>query len=487
MSERQAFFDAPASRLREQLRDRAPRLIRVHRRLAISDPWSLMLAPALDGRLVAGWSSADGSMTALAVGAARSIRPSGEGRFRAAAALWAELTGRCAELPWGEDDAVDREAPLIFGGFSFLTRGARRSGAWRSPEWAAWGDGMAWVPELLVLRRDGEVTAALAAGLSGDEEAARARLMDTARLLQRLLEQAPARAPTPALAGKNGMSRAGRDEGAWEAWRDRVAAAHAGMRSRRMLKVVLARAERYEPITSGTFDPLATALALREQQARCTTFVVRRPDGEAFAGATPEELVRLHGRELTTVAMAGTRSRGWDDGDDADLAASLLDSAKDRREQLLVTRAIREALAPVTESLEIPDAPELARFADVQHLRTRIRAQAAPGVSLFDLVERLHPTPAVGGLPRASALAWLDTHEGMDRGWYAGPIGWVSPSGGGVFAVAIRSALLRGGYVTAYAGCGLVERSDARAEWEETIIKLKPISRALAFRPRGGR
>jgi isochorismate synthase len=479
MSERQGFFGAPASRLREQLRSDAPRLLRVHRRLSIEDPWALMLSPALDGRLVAGWSSADGSMTALAVGAARSIRPTGDARFRAAAALWSELTGRCAELPWGADDEIVSEAPLIFGGFSFST-----SGAWPSAEWAAWGDGMAWVPELLVLRRGAEVVAVLAASLSDDADTAHERLMDTARLLQRLLEQAPTKAPVPALAGKNGMSRTGRDEGAWEAWRDRVAAAHAGMRSRDMLKVVLARAETYESIASGDFDSLATALALRTQQARCTTFVVRRPDGEAFAGATPEELVRLHGRELTTVAMAGTRSRGWDEGNDATLAASLMDSAKDRREQLLVTQAIREALAPVTESLEIPETPELARFADVQHLRTCIRARTIQGVSLFELVERLHPTPAVGGLPRPSAMAWLDRHEGMDRGWYAGPIGWVSPSGGGVFAVAIRSALVRGGAVTAYAGCGLVERSDARAEWEETIIKLKPISRALAFRPR---
>jgi isochorismate synthase EntC len=126
--------------------------------------------------------------------------------------------------------------------------------------------------------------------------------------------------------------------------------------------------------------------------------------------------------------------------------------------------------------------PSAVSYADVHHLRANFFGMVREGVGLLDLVETLHPTPAVGGLPRQSALCWLEENEKLDRGWYSSPVGWVDGRGDGVFVVGIRSALIRDGSATAYAGCGLVSQSDAHTEWEESMAKLGPIRRSLVHR-----
>lgn len=462
-------------------------LVRIHLTLDLDDPWSLMASPLLEGRQVAAWDAPGDDRCFLAVGVTRSRHPEGAGRFKVAAELWEMLDRAMFELPQEAGGDIDRELPCLVAGFAFSATGCTRSELWRG-----WGDSAMWVPEILVQRHNGVTRAALTAALgrSATPELVADQIEAAAQTLEMLLQASRTPRPLPTVAGKNNMARVGRDEKAWEAWRDRVEAARASMLNqeleRPLQKVVLARTERFQPISARAaggrrFDPIDTALALRDRQSHCTTFCVRLPDGRAFVGATPEELVRLEEREVTTMALAGTRSRGWDDANDDDLAAELLASGKDRREQSLVSDAIREALTPLVDKLDIPETPSVARFADVQHLKTEIKGRLIDGVNLFDLVERLHPTPAVGGLPRKEALAWLDANENLDRGWYAGPLGWVSPGGSGVFVVAIRSALMRGGEAAAFAGCGLVERSDARAEWQETIFKLRAISQGLAL------
>jgi len=456
-------------------------MVRVHLTLDLEDPWALMASPLLQGRQLAAWDAPEEDRCFLAVGVTRSRHPEGAGRFREAAALWELLDRAMVELPSEVGGDIERELPCLVSGFAFSATGSTRSELWQG-----WGDSALWVPEILVQRHNGVTRAAItaAAGSSATPERVADQIEAAAETLDALLRAAREPVSAPVIAGKNNMARVGRDAVAWEAWRDRVEAARSSMMDApdaSLQKVVLARTERFQPISAVSFDPLDTALALRTRQSHCTTFCVRLPDGRAFVGATPEELVRLEDREVTTMALAGTRSRGWDAANDEDLARELLASGKDRREQSLVSDAIREALTPLVTELDIPETPSVARFTDVQHLKTEIRGHLKDGVNLFDLVERLHPTPAVGGLPRQEALAWLDANEGLDRGWYAGPLGWVSPGGGGVFVVAIRSALLRGGEAAAFAGCGLVERSDAKAEWQETIFKLRAISQGLAL------
>lgn len=266
-------------------------------------------------------------------------------------------------------------------------------------------------------------------------------------------------------------------------WNSRVEAAQGAMSTGALSKVVLARAARLEPSEQTQFDPLASALALRARQPRCTTFAIHRTGGQSFVGATPEVLVSVRDRSLETVAMAGTRPHNAAKPTDASLVSALLSSEKDRHEHQLVIHAIQGALESVTSTLNVDPEPTVVRLPDVLHLRTAITGELRNGAGVLDLVERLHPTPAVGGLPRKPALDWLERNEGLDRGWYAGPIGWMSRGGDGTFVVAIRSALVDANTADAYAGCGLVDRSDAATEWEECSSKLQAVQMGLVERP----
>jgi isochorismate synthase len=260
------------------------------------------------------------------------------------------------------------------------------------------------------------------------------------------------------------------------AWRALVAAMARGIRHGQLgvEKVVLARAER----VSASVDP-ATALArLAHEYPSCTIFAIGHGDG-VFLGATPERLVQLRGGVAATMALAGSVGRGADPAADADLAARLLASPKDRAEHAIVVRAQRSALTEVCTSVVADAEPHVRKLSNVQHLLTPIRGQLRPDRGIFDLLERLHPTPAVGGFPRQRALELIRQHEQLDRGWYAGPIGWVNRAGEGEFVVAIRSALLRGKSATLFAGCGIVGDSDLTGEYAESKWKLRPMLAAL--------
>ena len=145
----------------------------------------------------------------------------------------------------------------------------------------------------------------------------------------------------------------------------------------------------------------------------------------------------------------------------------------------VVVRALVEALSETCPRLHYSETPSLLKLGNIQHLCTPITGQLANGHTLLDLVERLHPTPAVGGRPREAALRLIREREGLDRGWYAGPVGWLNAEGEGEFAVALRSALLHGNTATLFAGCGIVADSDPVREYAESRLKLKPMLTAL--------
>jgi isochorismate synthase len=210
----------------------------------------------------------------------------------------------------------------------------------------------------------------------------------------------------------------------------------------------------------------------------CYLFAIARGES-CFLGATPEQLLRLRDGELHTMSLAGSIRRGETPAADDALGQSLLDSAKDRREQIVVTQAITEALGETCLSVRVAPEPKLLKLGNIQHLCTPITGQLASGYTIFDVIERLHPTPAVGGRPREAALQFIREHEQLDRGWYAGPVGWVNAAGEGEFAVALRSALLRGRTATLFAGCGIVADSDPEREYAESELKLKPMLSAL--------
>ena len=174
-------------------------------------------------------------------------------------------------------------------------------------------------------------------------------------------------------------------------WCDDVISAQAQMAKGQLQKVVLARSTAFKPASAQQFDPLGTATALRDRQTRSTTFLIRRRDGQAFLGSSPEVLVKLADGQVNTVALAGTRRRGAGPEDSA-LGEALLESAKDQTEHALVAAAIVDALEPYASTVTLPQTPDLVCHPDVQHLRTGITARLKPGSTIFDPVAALHPT-----------------------------------------------------------------------------------------------
>lgn len=242
-------------------------------------------------------------------------------------------------------------------------------------------------------------------------------------------------------------------------------------------KIVLTRAfdwRRAEP-----FDVYAALHRLRRGNAPCHTFLVDEPEG-AMVGATPETLLSLFDGEVRTESVAGTTRRGESAAEDARLAEALLASDKDRREHDAVTQSILRRLGMVGVLAATRRDAELLRLGNVMHLRTPIVGRMPADRRFLEVAGELHPTPAVGGKPRAMALPFIPGFEPHDRGLYTGAVGWVSADGrSGKLFVALRCARLRGGEARAYAGAGIVSGSDPEAEAAETEMKLRTVLDAL--------
>jgi len=248
-------------------------------------------------------------------------------------------------------------------------------------------------------------------------------------------------------------------------------------------KVVLAR--RSIVAADREFSSVELFAHLCAANPDCFCFAFAR-EGSIFAGASPERLLRRVGRDVCADALAGTGavSGAVSGGGATSLGVSaqaLLASEKNRREQRFVVQAIAEVLGPLCSVLSIPDEPEVRPLGHLQHLSSNITGRLSADLHILDLVAALHPTPAVGGLPAATALAWLRTHEPEERGWYAGPVGWFDAAGDGEFAVAIRSGLVRGNRAWVYAGSGIVADSDPAGEYAETALKQRAMLQALGM------
>ena len=255
-------------------------------------------------------------------------------------------------------------------------------------------------------------------------------------------------------------------------WLDAVAQAVKEIGAGRLDKVVLARD--HAVWSHHRLDPRWLAGRLARRFPDCFTFLV-----DSLIGATPELLVRRRGREVLSVSLAGSAPRGADEAADAAAGAALLASDKDQREHAFAARSVAAALAPVCATSQVSPEPFLLRLDNVQHLATEVRGTLAEDLSVLSLVDRLHPTAAVGGTPRDRALDLIRRLEGMDRGRYAGPVGWVAADGDGEFGIALRCAELSGARARLFAGAGVVEGSLPEDELEETRVKLRAMQGAL--------
>jgi salicylate biosynthesis isochorismate synthase/menaquinone-specific isochorismate synthase len=218
---------------------------------------------------------------------------------------------------------------------------------------------------------------------------------------------------------------------------------------------------------------------LRAAYPSCFTYLVTGADGTAFAGASPELLIRRSGPRAVAQPMAGSVARGSSDAEDERLERTLTESTKDAAEHRLVSRFVVEALRPYADVVASRD-PEVVRFTNIQHLATTVTASLHhPAADVLTLAAALHPTPAVGGWPREAADRLIDELEGMERGWYAGAVGWIDGRGDGELAVALRCGLLWEDGARLYAGVGVMPDSDPARELEETELKFKALLTAL--------
>jgi isochorismate synthase len=249
------------------------------------------------------------------------------------------------------------------------------------------------------------------------------------------------------------------------------------IRAGELEKVVLAR--EVEVHAPRAHDAAAIIGLLREAFRSCYVFAVGRGDA-TFLAASPELLIRREGQRASTVALAGSIRRSADPAVDDHLGEQLLNSAKDREENAIVARRIAATLRPHAVWVTVAPEPVLVRVANIQHLGAAIRAQLREPIGAVMLAGLLHPTPAVGGDPDEVALEMIPALEGLDRGWYAGPVGWTDSMGDGEFCVALRCALLRGELASCFAGAGIVRDSDPAAELAETEVKLGALLPLLA-------
>ncbi|HSJ26738.1 MAG TPA: isochorismate synthase [Acidimicrobiia bacterium] len=237
-------------------------------------------------------------------------------------------------------------------------------------------------------------------------------------------------------------------------------------------KVVLARD--YALWSKTPFDPVRLLSRLEDRFPDCYVFLV-----DGLVGASPELLVRLDGRIVTSQTLAGSAARSDDPVEDERLGKELLASDKELREHSSAAASVGRVLGELCDRLEREAEPSLLRLANVQHIATRFEGELARPMSALQVAARLHPTAAVGGTPTGAAVELIRRLEHMDRGRYAGPVGWMRASGDGEFAIALRCAELSGARARLFAGAGIVSGSLPEAELEETRIKLLAMQSAF--------
>jgi isochorismate synthase len=439
------------------------RLVSVTREVELADPCAAAFASRLAADRWFAWEQPDRGFALAGLGAAHAAISRGERRFE-------DLSDECATVTRGrrgdEPDGLPAGAgPLWVGGFAFDPDGAGSS------HWSSFPPALMVLPELS-LARVGETTYLTLCGLSGADTDAGEHLDRLERRLSGLrAEPLPLIDPHPSGATTiASVAAPGRYEGS-------VASAVEAIRGGELEKVVLAREVTVE--APAAHDPAALFGALRELFPSCFCFCAGSPEG-AFLGASPELLVRRRGAGAATVALAGSTRRSADPAVDDHLGEQLMHSAKNRSEHEIVARGIERALRSRSVWVQADAEPVLIKVANIQHLATPIHAQLAEPASAIELAGLLHPTPAVGAEPREAGLTAIGELEELDRGWYAGPVGWMDAAEDGEFCVALRSALLRDRVAHLYAGAGIVADSDPAAELAETEIKLGALLPLLA-------
>lgn len=252
-------------------------------------------------------------------------------------------------------------------------------------------------------------------------------------------------------------------------WHDAVVETLGAFEETGLQKVVLARETQFQ--MEGPIEPLSLFTQLVGRSVNAFDFCFHPAPNRAFIGSSPERLYKRIESYVQSEAIAGTRPRGKSDAEDQRLARDLMESAKDQAEHAFVVEMLRESLQRLCRCVEIEDGPDILQLRHCQHLRTRMEGLLHDADNDAAILEALHPTPAVGGVPREDALRWIEAHESFDRGIYAAPVGWVGADAA-EFCVGIRSGLISRDILALYAGAGIVPGSDPNEEWDEVENKM---------------
>ena len=361
-------------------------------------------------------------------------------------------------------------APRYFGGFRFDPNNVERNG---DSLWRPFGAGMFLLPRFELIRDADSCRLVCNVTLESP----------TAKTPTRILEELDRLVFDPGNLGDSVVSPCKRiDEPSRLDWTMNIGDALRLFATDRMQKIVLAR--RISCEFNSQLNCWRILKCLRERSVNSYLFGFQPSADTAFVGASPELLYHRRGRTVASEALAGTRPRGVaageiPDGDDKRLEQELLHSDKDLREHRFVAGSLEESLRTVCRDMTVENRVSVRKLARLQHLVSAFRGTLRPDVSDLDILKALHPTPAVGGYPEDTALQEIALLESFDRGWYAGPIGWVGGDEA-EFAVAIRSGLVRQNHLVLYSGAGIVEGSTPDDEWQEIEDKIDSFLSVMA-------
>jgi len=397
------------------------------------------------------WAATDG-LELVGSGAAARMTADGPGRF-----------DHLRDAATGVFESVDRTGPAatrprLLGGFAFAADHEP------APPWEAFPAAAFVLPRVQLTRSNGDTWLTVR---DYGPDATPETVEDDLERTRETLADLPMLRPS---GGPPGVTRTTVTPPKAE-WTAQVERAIERIRDDQLQKVVLATALQVD--LDDMIDVPDVLERLRRTYPNCYRFLVQPADDGAFFGPPPERLVKLEGQHVQTEALAGSVPRGETPEKDAEHAESLVESAKLQHEQRLVVDAIRDQLAGFGTVEE--GNQRVRKLTNIQHLQTPITAEIDGDEHVLDLVEALHPTPAVGGLPPDRALDVIRETETFERGWYAAPVGWFDAAGDGEFAVGIRSGVAGERSATLFAGNGIVADSDPEEEWEEVQPKYRPI------------
>lgn len=410
------------------------------------------------------WQNADKTLTLVGIGHATVLTTQyGEDRYTSISDKWKKLR----EALIKEEKDIE---PVLFGGFSF------DSEVEATGEWQGFSSSYFVVPSFQLTIKDGKTMIAInlvTDNASSAEEFDKLRDERDRLIHIAQVEEFPV-VPKSEVASI--------EERGKEQYLKAVEQATERIQKGDAKKVVIARS--IDLHFNKEVPAIAALYHISNEQQESYQFGLQK-DNRLFFGATPERLIQIENGKAFSACVAGSIRRGKSAVEDRELGEELLGDRKNREEHQYVVNMISTVFHALCKSVNVPKVPKLMKIRDIQHLYTPVVGNLEKDIDIFHLVKALHPTPALGGAPTDIAMEMIRELEGMDRGYYAAPIGWTDTAGNGEFAVAIRSGLLDGNRAHLYAGGGIVAESEKEKEYEETWVKFRPVLRALGGKLNG--